>query len=227
MFCAWYQQPEWWTAIGTFLLVAITGAAVFFGKRAADAAVKVYKLESEPLLVFSESLNPPGRRIEEGLAGPIAIDPAQWYIVDRGPGGEIRLRRDILGELDTASLIPPGAYLEIKNVGRSPALGITISVHLSRYTGEGEAAKNEPSYDNLFTIDAIPAQASYTIGVSNQLRNPVRFWPDPGGKQTIWSDKNRTADTEVKTRPLPVLSLGFVFGPHRPIAQRPRPGGAV
>jgi hypothetical protein len=190
MATAWYADPGWWAAIGTyalvlvtfalvgvtFTLVVITGAAVFFGKRAADAAVTALRLESEPLLVVTDPRVSPHRRVESLLTGVLVTDPTHWYIVDEDVYHQVWLRRN-LNELPTTKLKPPGGYLEIKNVGRSPAVGITL--HLFVYTGEKRTNEQlqEAGPNDFITIDGIGPQSSYFIGISNQLSEAVLKLP--------------------------------------------------
>jgi hypothetical protein len=227
MLSVWYSRPEWWSAIAslflvaatyalvgvTFSLVVITGAAVFFGKRAADAAMEAFRLESEPVLVIAHVKLPPNRKIEilPFKPQPFATDPNHWYTIDRDEYGEIRFRRDVSNRLKTDTIEPPGAYLEIKNVGRSPAVGITMPIYLdTEELAIEELEKKKPTA--LLIVDAIAAQSSYFMGICNQLPAPVRFKAGMWATQVLWNKLGPSMAQEFETKPLVVLSQIFLFG---------------
>lgn len=203
--------------MSSFGLCIITGLAVYFGARAATTAANALRLEAEPVLVVTDPRIPPYRKIESlpYVPQPFVVDPTHWYIVGIDVDERIYLRRDAKGELDTRSLEPPGSYLEIKNVGRSAAVGITLPLHV--YTGAKRTLETLAAQgpNDFITIDGIAPNSSYFIGIANHLGENVSIQPDIKATQIIWSKLGLTIDQKVKKKSLPVLSMTFVFPPHR------------
>lgn len=214
--CPWWTQPDWWTAIGTGCLVVITGAAVFFGARAAKAAVRAFQLEAEPVLVLTRTLTSPSRSYEmSSVGGRYAIDFTDWYIIRKDDNKRIVFERDVEHKLKTRMVAPPGAFLEIRNVGRSPAIGVTMRLYI--YEGEHQSLKSlrtQPPNCGLL-LDGIGPQSSYFLGVSNQLTGEVRFKADAWGTQVVYSSVKRMGD-KPKTKRLQIISRQIVLFSQRP-----------
>ena len=221
------MTPDSWTAIFTGLLVVVTGLAVFFGKRAADAALSMLQLESEPALVFSVTSAPPNRTFHRRPIGNgrelyYALDPNEWYTiaseVDDDGNKSLSFHRAIGGELDKAQPTPPGTYIEIKNVGRSPAIGVTITINveaesLSMASGEPEPETIEGRANVV--VHAIGPNSSEYIGIANTLAVPVRLFPDTWGTRALLNDPERKTRGKVKTARIAVLSMVFMFNPSK------------
>jgi hypothetical protein len=212
VFLILWPSPDWWTAVFTGLLVLITGLAVYFGGKAANAAAEAFRLESEPVLVFTDSGVPPRRKIEMApwRAEAFAVDPTRWYILDIDINQRIYLRLDN-HELNTTAVEPPGRYVEVRNVGRSPAVGITVRLHV--YTGAERTFEQLESdgTNDLITIDAIASNSSYYFGVANRLGEDVRMLPERWATQVAWNKLGRAISRKLKTKPLPVVSETLTF----------------
>lgn len=163
------------TALGTWALVGVTGAAVIGGWRAAAAANATFRLEAEPRLVVKvvgemrifarQGLH----QIDTGvLRGEppspeqiLKLDPAPVHLVDgklaannlRKIAEGFAFRSPTFAELNRSQQehvpIWPALRVEIRNVGRSPAIQVglkwTISAPMfaSDWVRPGASSYNE------------------------------------------------------------------------------------
>lgn len=216
--CAWWSRPEWWTAIGTVALVLVTGLTVLLGGIAARTALSTLKLESEPALAFSDSGTPANRTLEDIGGRTLVRDPNQWYIVERADGDAKALvfRRALDGDVDKSQSKPPGSYLEIKNIGRSPAVGVTITINVKADTlniVDGKPVPDEISGKGNMVVHVLAPNDSVYVGISNKLGVPVKLHPSVWGTRAAWNDPGAISETAIKTKPIPVLSMTFVYQP--------------
>lgn len=207
MICEWWTQPEWWTAIFSGVLVLVTIVTVILAARA-------YHLESEPVLVCTYAPSSPHHRsgvVQMGLGSMrVASDSTMWYVIahDRKDATKLEIRSPLEGEV--SAYHTSGTYLEIKNVGRSPAVGITLCVSISvDASGQVPAANGT----GRILIDVIGPLSPYFIGVSNRTGVTANFLPDPWSTQVDWADKRHAADPKPKAKPLRVLSMTFALPP--------------
>lgn len=149
------NTAEYLTAAGTWGLVLVTGAAVFVGWRAAQAANATFRLEAEPKLV----VRPAGGAKVFARWGVLHRLPANWsgnnpeaeatepfgdaplYLVDGKADAENRriikngfaLRSVEWAELNQGPQPPvwPALRVEIRNVGRSPVIQAGLHWNIS------------------------------------------------------------------------------------------------
>jgi len=126
----WYASPDWLTALftGGLLLVAVVTA--IFGLMAAWAAVKTARLEAAPVLVVTK---PAGKETYSTVEYVIARDPTDRALCFRQRSYEWD---EPLDNATGATLSRhyggrpqwPHQTLDVRNVGRSPALSATVSL---------------------------------------------------------------------------------------------------
>ena len=122
-----FASAEALTAWATAVLVLVTGFGLWFTRTAVQAAVDQLKLEANPLIVISELSEKPAR-IDEECA---IVSPP------RGMGDVAPFRLTFFGTFDPErrrieSPTLPGfkRFAMIENVGRSPAVSLSIPVKL-------------------------------------------------------------------------------------------------
>ena len=126
----WYASADWWTALftGGLLVAAVVTARIAL--RAATSAAETYRLESGPVIVLTKALT------------HAKAEHPERYVLSQDTSGKAQLRRwsadldEPLMNAQGSTLSPhyngrpawPRITLELRNVGRSPA--IHPQVHL-------------------------------------------------------------------------------------------------
>lgn len=198
MVTEWWVQPEWWTASGTWALVLVTAVAAGIGLWAGITAKNVFVLESEPVLVLDLLVE--------------RVDTHVWYFIDYvpGQGKGIEFRPARAGEKVWGN---QGRNISIRNVGRSPAVGVTVPIRVTTESLDGSGIGKPTTYEGRGRIIAngIAPQTPYYIRVINLLGGPANLVADAWGTQLVWNDPKRVSKGEPKTRPLAVVSATYVI----------------
>jgi hypothetical protein len=143
-----------WTALGTWALVAITGFAVYFGRKAANTANDTFRLEAEAKLVVRAAgqgkifARQGLHRLSPDWNANAPLESSHFteltepvYLVEGKPGDDgralilngFRIRPPTPNELNQFSQVPvwPAIRVEIRNVGRSPAIQAGLKWRIS------------------------------------------------------------------------------------------------
>ena len=172
------------TPIGTVALAVVGAFAAIYAYRTAMAAINTLRLETEPILM-------------------VGVDPES-----PSPDRKAKVQESETGAflfLPTASLEYTGAgYFTIKNVGRSPAMNVTVLLRIEEVAG-GPKGRRWVGYP-LF-IESLSPQERLVIGIHNATSTVVTVNATSAVKASV------TTKGKVEVAPLFVSSaLPFPLG---------------
>ena len=212
-------RATWDLFDATIGLGIITALAVIVGGLAARSANETYRLEAEPVLVITQA--------ETAHVDPRLVVNGPISVVTGAPSlAEGLLLRDYQQSdeplLPASASVPKPIFLEVQNVGRSPALDIQLDFDLMRgalvkpgheYVGfEPEHAAKDaihtPEFAGLRSgiqrgggrvrIPAIAAQSKVYVQIESLIGISVRLTPRSKGTQLdISRQRNRRSITVV------------------------------
>jgi hypothetical protein len=214
----------WWLVIATGVLVAVTLGAVIVGGLAARSATETYRLEAEPVLIVTSTVDKGEadlpRYVVAGnpaLAQGLVLRP--WVPSD-GPTAQQGLVAPYGG-----TTLMPSVLLDVENVGRSPAVDVEIDIVASIRTSYkpgieavGFVADKDDVRDTLdwnrmgtqsgtgiVRLPAVGPQRRAQVRVENALGLQVKLDVGQNGRQLRWDTKARKVAT------IPVISpLGSI-----------------
>jgi hypothetical protein len=209
-------SATWAVFWATVAMVVVTIGAVVTGGLAAWSALQALRLESEPVLAITPVGDTPNRRtVQLTSKFTIARDLSPLYVIDWKAGDEKALTLRSEAQDRASGPYPPVTMnFQIQNVGRSPAVGITIPVSIEASTLDlvgGEPSPRAVHGSGSIIIDAIGPGGNYYIRIRSLLRISATLRPEAWGSQVIWGDKKRVATKEPRRRTIPVISLAIVF----------------
>jgi hypothetical protein len=177
------------TGWGTIALVVIGGCAVFFGWRAANAANDTFRLEAEPKLVV-RATGEAKIVARQGLyrlpsrwsfAVPITpeelepLDETPVFLVDGKAGADGRrligngfsIRPPTPAELNSRAQSPvwPALRIEIRNVGRSPAIQAGLHWNVSAAVFAPDWRQSFSSGEGMLVIEQTDEATTIVGGV--------------------------------------------------------------
>jgi len=167
-------HAAWVGSIATVLMLFVTALAAWFGVRAAQAASKTYRLESDPVISIDRAV----------FDAATFIDRPRSFVLDGTPtvdkGIELRDIRDNDTNHPNWKLSNGHqTVLSLYNAGRSPALAVILPVTVTLTVAEDFRdvekddfpAIREKTGEGTIAISGVGANASAKIQVFNLLGN--------------------------------------------------------
>ncbi len=196
-------------AIATWALFGMTFVAVVVGGFAAISAAQTYALEAEPVIVVRQ------RTLAEAFLATDEekrrMQAAPLYVVTPNPTLSEGISLRPYAETDdpdygrsgrVATPMPkPALVFAIHNIGRSPAVDITIEweartpIFLEKPTDLNDLKVGEQVGTGETRIAALAPQDIVYLRIENGTGNSVKLTVKPLGRQTDWRTTRRPKKT--------------------------------